>query len=568
MLKTDIKQFRKAIYFLCFLLFLTGINAQDIPVHHSHTSIYIFIDELANDKVIDINTVAKPYSRTFILEQLKIAKEETESLSKRQKEELEYYLKLYALNDTLKNNPNKESARINIFRNSNNFNTGINPIGLFYKDSLFTFSLKPIWGIRYYSNKNNQVQHTWGGAEIYGTVGKNWTIYVNARDNYQTQILSQPEYFTQNEGGNFKKGEGGRNGGDYSEVRGGITYNWNWGSIGIVKDHLQWGNNYNGANIFSGRTPSFGMIKLRMNPVNWLEFNYFHGWLVSEVVDSARSYFTSNGDWRAVYRNKYIAANIYTLKPFKNFYFSVGNSIVYSDMNPHIVYLIPFLFYKSADHTINHSIDNQNSQMFADFSFRMIKHLHVYGSMFVDEFSFTRIGNKNEHNFLSYKSGFRLSNWPIQNVSFTTEYTKTYPITYKHRVPATTFESNKYNLGHYLRDNSEEIYFSIQYKPIRGLNLKLYYVNAKHGNEYAYTNGSFADEYPIMQDLTWKRECISLSATYEFVSEAYLYFEFANNNMQGFAVDGQTAQYYLDLFTPELYHGNTNTITLGFNIGF
>lgn len=544
------------------------IAAQEIPLNTQHENIYEFLDELANEKLIDINSVAKPYSRTFILENLNFVKAHDENLTKRQKADLNYYIEMYALQDTIYYNPYKESARINLFKKSNYVNTGINPIGLFYKDSTFTFSLKPVWGIRYYTNKNDQAQHTWGGAEVYGTVNQNWTVYVNIRDNYQTQVLSRPTYYTQNEGGNYKMNEGGRGGGDYSEVRGGIFYTWKWGSFGVAKDHVQWGTNYHGSNIFSGRTPSFGMIKLRMKPVKWLEFNYFHGWLVSEVIDSTRSYFTSNGDWRAVYRNKYIAANLYTLKPWKNFNISVGNSIVYSDMNPHIVYLIPFLFYKSADHTINHSIDNQNSQMFADLSFRMIKHLHLYGSVFIDEFSITRIDDESEHNFASYKAGARISNWPVQNVSVTAEYTRTSPITYKHRVPTTTFETNKFNLGHYLRDNSEEIFVAFQYKPVRGLNLKLSYVNAKHGNEYAYTDGRTATTYPFMQNKTWTRECVSFGMQYELVSETYLFFEFANNTIKGHDVDGQTAQYYLDLFTPELYHGQTNTIRLGFNIGF
>ncbi len=31
--------------------------------------------------------------------------------------------------------------------------------------------------------------------------------------------------------------------------------------LGIVKDHLVWGDNYNGSNILSGRTPSLPMMK-------------------------------------------------------------------------------------------------------------------------------------------------------------------------------------------------------------------------------------------------------------------------------------------------------------------
>jgi hypothetical protein len=310
------------------------------------------------------------------------------------------------------------------------------------------------------------------------------------------------------------------------------------------------------------------MIKLQLNPVKWLDFNYYHGWLVSEVIDSSRSYYTSNGDWRAVYRDKYIASNMYTFKPFKNFHFSIGNSIVYSDVSPQIVYLIPFLFYKSVDHTMNHGIDNQNSQMFGDFSFRMIKHLHLYGTIFIDEFSTTRIGNDEEQNFYGYKLGSKLNNWPIKNTYITFEYTKTNPITYKHRVPTLTYESNKHNLGHYMHDNSKEYYVNIGVKPMRGLKVEVSFLNAKHGNDYQYIDPNQAELLPFMESIIWSNESYSLKILYEFISETYLYFDFTASNIKGYDVDGHTVQYYLDLFTPKTFQGKNNTITLGFNIRF
>lgn len=551
------------VFYSCFAL-----KGQDIPVHMSHSAIYDFLDELANQKSIEINSSIKPYSRTFVLDKLKEVNGKADELNKRQKSELEFYLKNYHLFDSISQNPYTGTAKLNIFRKSKYASTGISPLGFFYKDELFTLSIRPIWGIRYYISGSNTLSHSWGGGEFYSSVGKHWGFYASVRDNYQTEVLAFPAYFTLHEGGNYKTNEGGREGGDFSEMRGGVNYSWNWGSVGLVKDHLQWGNNYHGSNIFSGKTPSFGMIQFKMHPTKWLDFNYFHGWLVSEVVDYSRTYITSNGDLRTVFRDKYIAANMFTIKPWQGVAFSVGNSIIYSDLNIQPAYLIPFMFFKSIDHTINHNIDNQNSQMFTDLSLRVIKHLHTYGSLYVDELSITRIGVDSLHNFISYKIGSRLSNWPFENISLTAEYTKSYPITYKHRVPATTFESNKFNLGHYLRDNSEEYYFSLQYKPLSRLRINLSYINAKHGNEYAYLSGSDVVEHPILEDITWQNESVLIKLNYEFISETYLVFEIVHTNVQGFDVDGKTAQEYLDMYSPEFFHGKNNIITLGFNIGF
>ncbi|MCK7533926.1 MAG: hypothetical protein MZV63_24305 [Marinilabiliales bacterium] len=40
-------------------------------------------------------------------------------------------------------------------------------------------------------------------------------------------------------------------------MKGGVTWSWKWGWIGLIKDNFIWGNNYNGANIFDGKNPYF-----------------------------------------------------------------------------------------------------------------------------------------------------------------------------------------------------------------------------------------------------------------------------------------------------------------------
>ncbi len=70
----------------------------------------------------------------------------------------------------------------------------------------------------------------------------------------------RPEYLTKREGGHYK-------GTDWSEMQGGVTWSWKWGNIGMVKDRQQWGNNYNGANIFGGNNPTFVQLRLHLRPV-------------------------------------------------------------------------------------------------------------------------------------------------------------------------------------------------------------------------------------------------------------------------------------------------------------
>ena len=556
---------------LLLILFVIKSFGQVDYVQISNFAIYNLLDELASEQVITLNTTAKPYSSKLIYEKLKEAYEKENELNIRQLEEVEFYLNEYKFIEQDEKNPYSEKAKLNIFKKESHFVTSINPFGFYYKDSLFSLKVKPIWGVKYWMNDSGSVTQTWGGAELKAGVGKHFGFYASLRDNRINHVLADPEYFTQLKGGAYQKGKSGRPGADFNEMIGGIIYSWKWGELGIVKDNLIWGDNYNGANILSGRIPSFPMVKFHINPAHWFDFNYFHGWLISEVKDSSRSYIASSGDNRWVYRNKFMAGNLFTITPFKGINLSLGNSIIYSDNDLNPAFFIPFIFYKSIDHTLNHAIDNQNSQLFGNASLRIIKHLHVYSTLFIDEFKLDRLTNDTLHNFYSIKIGSKLSNWPVSNISLTGEFTHTSPLTFQHRLETLEFESNQYNLGHYLTDNSREIFIEIMAKPIKKLKVSLSYLYAKHGNVYNYiTNipGVKVDAYPVLKDITWDNISITLKSSYEFLNNSYLTIEYMMSNINGYDADGLTAQYYLDLYTPEFFQGKQNTLLLSLNFGF
>lgn len=561
--------------FLVFLLVTASLSvfSQETPIGFRNEAIYDFLDEMAVCGYATVNSAIKPYSTKFIAEQLLNARHHADKMTARQRKDLDFYLRQYSMFTSSPNNPYAQDRKWDLINIPPRFNFGFYPPGLHYKDSLFQFTFRPIWGTRYYAGGASNFTHFWGGAEAFGSVG-GLTVYASLRDNHMGQMLSKNTFFTQMEAGNYKVNVQGMGGADFSEMRGGVIYGWKWGSIGLVKDQIQWGTNYHGASIFSGRNPSYAMIKLQAKPAKWFELNYIHGWLVSEVVDSSRTYLMPNGRLRTVFVDKYIAANMLTFTPFSGLNLSVGNSIVYSDIKVQPAYLIPIMFYKSIDHTINHGIENQNSQMFADFSFTRVQHLHIYGTMYCDEFSVSRLRDPNRLNFFSWKGGARLSGWPIPNTTLTAEYTRVNPVVYKHHVPSLTFETNRVNLGYYLRDNSQEIYTALDVRPFRGLMVKGEFFIASHGNEYEYKHGYVyaggipADELPFMKDLTWKNTTLAITARWEFLHDWWLFASFTHSNIQGFDIDGKTAQQYLDMFTPNAFQGKNNIISVGLNLGW
>jgi hypothetical protein len=400
------------LFVLVFFLISFSGHSQNAYQHVSDRGIYNFIDEISSLHFIDVATVVKPYTRKQIYSFLTETEKQRHLLSKSQQARLDIFLLEYQLeSDGLKN------GRGRVFGGDTLFSVHLLPPEISYYDDFFKIIIRPAYGYRNFSGINANFWATFGGAEVVSYVGNNWSVYASLRDNYQKgQRLARPKYFTQEPGGTYKSLTGGGQGGEFSEMRGGFTYTWEWGSIGLIKDHLVWGDNQNGSNIFSGRTPSFPMIKLYLNPVRWLEFNYFHGWLVSEEVDSLRSYFSDTYLDRTVQRRKYIAANMFTLKPFERLHFSVGNSIVYGDMDVQPAYLIPFFFYKSIVHTIHWGASFQNNALFVNLSSRQIKNLHLHATYFIDEFSIRRVTDPGRNNLTSFKGGFSVTDWPARNL--------------------------------------------------------------------------------------------------------------------------------------------------------
>lgn len=567
--KTSLFWLYRAIVLLIILSFNQKvIISQTVYEHISNTAIYDYIDEMANEQFIELNDIIKPYSRQMIYEKLwevKIKHEKNEiELNKRQEKELIFYLKVFILESNAKT-LNTDKYKWDLNKNKT-LVLAANPPGLFYKDSVFAMAIQPIIGASYSNNTNGGLTHTWGGASMFGYIGKNLGFYTSVRDNNVSRLIIKPEYLIHTQGVPVKNF--GDKGVDYTEARGGLMYSWKWGTIGIVKDHVEWGTGYNGTNIQSGRVPSFAQIKLELKPVRWFEFNYYHGWLSSEVVDSNRTYYTNNTH-RIVYHEKYIAANMFTFYPFKHFNVSFGNSIIYTDVGgggPHLAYLVPFLFYKSVDLTLSPNdqdgYSSNNNHFFLNFSSRNIKKLHLYFSLFADDISTRYFFDKDLYNSFSYKVGFRLSNFLVQNIIITGEYTLTNPYVFQHHAETQNYTSNGYNMGHYLVDNSQEFYFSLKYIPIRGLSFLLSYSLAQHGDDYDINNpidGVHSD--PRLKNIIWQNQNFYFSSRYEIVSNTYVFANFNYQNITG-------EQSAIEKYTPEYYWGKTSTFSVGMNIGF
>jgi hypothetical protein len=198
-----------------------------------------------------------------------------------------------------------------------------------------------------------------------------------------------------------------------------------------------------------------------------------------------------------------------------------------------------------------------NSQMFFDISWRSIRNIHLYGTLYIDDLSVSRFTNTDEWNFFSWKAGIRLVDLPVSNLSFTTELTYTYPLTFRHYVPTLTFETSGYNLGHYLKDNSREFYISLDYKPGRATMINLFFSEAVKGPDYTENIGFEWQGKRPLQSIIWENKTFGLKASCQVINDAYLWISAFRSEISG---DPR--------WSPAYFQGNKNNLNLGATFGF
>ena len=566
--------------------------AQNIPVPLTQVKLYDFLDELLVDGVLVHQTAVRPYSRKQVATMLLEAQDADSLLNIRQKRDLAFYLNEYALErDTMVSNYVQ-------YTDHSTYNVSLADPQFSYrsKDNMFKMRLRPILGGNLLMSKKGVIFHRWYGAELQMDIAKHLSIWGSLRDNsWSGDWLSKTYFPTDNDrrlGARIHYGASQLQpalmpiaGVQYKEANYGGDFSDSKGGISLQRENIRWGDAYHASNILSGRAPAAPMISLQLTPCKWFQFDYFHAWLVSNVVDSTYYYVeeTTNGTVRN-YRpmNKFMAANMFTFTPIKQLSISFGNSIIYAERSIQAAYFIPIAFYKSLDHLLTKGVrtQNQNSQAFASLSVRPVEHLHLYGSMFVDEIKFSRFKPSNkENNPLSYLVGFNWSGWPVKGLSLKAEFVRSYIASYIHSIEVLDYTTNSFDMGHYLGDNAQSIYAELAYRPIRGMLIKASYTNDTKYNSYAYlrNNISATIAQKPFDHAIFRNEVVQLDGVYEVHPNMYMTLTLQYNHARGFdniktdalpSEDIGNAQYYLDKYMPRYFQGKNLSVSAAFSFGF
>ena len=510
---------KKIFFTLLFVLsFIINAISQNVW-ENTNSEAQPFLYRMAQRGLIEYNDLIKPINRVHILDVLNILKQKNSILNTIEKNELNFYLQEYK-------KPSKE--QISLFKKDQNKRWRAGAI--IAND--FEFYIDPLLGINNFSGTNKNIRQLSNGFELWGTAGKNQNLgyQVYYRDYTETGTVNNNFREESATRGNILIGAKSDNKINYTDIRANINYSFKKGNISLGKDNLIWGYGENSNIVLSNKAPSYPYIRFDYKPLKWLNFNYTHAWLNSNIADSSLSYFTNTGridnDFRLVFMQKYLATHSIEVQPMKGLNIAIGESIVYSDkMDPG--FLIPINLFKFYDNNrSNYLIEaGSNGQYFLSLSSRnQIKNTHLYSTLFIDEIKVSSLFNKTEsRNQLGFNLGGSITDVFIPYLSFGAEYTRVNPFVYSNLIPAQTYTSYNYSLGDWMGNNFDKAILFAKYTPVAKLKLVARYQKIRKGGL-----GTIYEQYAVQPqpsflfDYIKTRSDVFFQARYEYINNIYL----------------------------------------------
>jgi hypothetical protein len=516
------------------LIFLLSFGIKDIHAQtiweNKNAEAHAYLARMAQKGLIQLLDIIQPIERTKIANALNSLYQQKASLTAVELKELDFYLQEY----------NQDIATDSLMKNE---------IGLFVKDVYkrprmffihtkdFTMNLDPNVSVNFITGSGLNITQVSNGLNLWGKVGKKWGYQLLYRD--VTELGTVRDFYTVNKL-DFRRQDAktgiilvGLNDDkkiNHADIRATINYSFKNGSISFGKDQIVWGYGENGRIVLSDRAPSFPLIRLDYQPIKWLRFNYFHGWLNSEIVDSTKIYPTYNGgvsgDVRIINRQKFIASHTLQFNLKKGLDLAIGESIIYSDqIDPG--FLLPINLFKIYDNNKSNYLINagSNGQYFLQLSSRnQIKNTHLYGSLFIDEIRFASIFDKSKsRNQLGYTLGASVTDCFKPYLTIGAEYTRVNPFVYNNLIPAQTYTQFNYPLGDWMGSNFHRkmIFARYNYLPKLKFYARIQLMN-KGGEGSVYDQYNAEPQPKFLSDYQQTRNDFFFQASYEWMNNLYL----------------------------------------------
>ena len=147
----------------------------------------------------------------------------------------------------------------------------------------------------------------------------------------------------------------------------------------------------------------------------------------------------------------------------------------------------------------------------------------MYGTLFIDELTINGLFNpEEERNQVGFTLGGSVVDLPIDNLTLTAEYSKLYPFVYDHAIQTQTYENLSYVMGHWMGNNADQIYGSIRYRFLRGLETSVWARYIRKGEAGDILDQSIQPQPPFLFGLRTNFTYLGAMVKYEFIHELFL----------------------------------------------
>jgi hypothetical protein len=184
------------------------------------------------------------------------------------------------------------------------------------------------------------------------------------------------------------------------------------------------------------------------------------------------------------------------------------------------------MFFRLADHYLSRQVNayGGNAQFFANISSRNhIKNTHLYGTLFIDEFTLSgAFDTEDQRNQVGFTLGSSVVDLPIDNLTFKLEYTKIFPFVYQHYLSTTTYQSASYVMGHWMNNNADQLYASIKYRFLRGLDATIWGRYIRQGQKETVGDIYVQPQPPFLYGLRTNYTYFGATVKYEFLHDLFV----------------------------------------------
>jgi hypothetical protein len=245
----------------------------------------------------------------------------------------------------------------------------------------------------------------------------------------------------------------------FDETSGYIRIRNDWGNVIVGRNRIIYGSGRRDAALqFSDYSPEMDYLGMQLT-YKGFSYHYFHGWLLGDPF----LMFNPVYGYDRYVPDKYVSYHRFGFSTLRNrLNIAFSEIIVYGERGIELAYLNPFIFFKSAEHSL---LDRDKAMLGFEIRGIPVRSLELFGEILIDDLAFNKLGTDSYSNQFAFRlGGSAVPELFVQNALVSIDYTKILPYVYTHRLDRNAFTHNGFPLGDPAGPNSDS--WNLRWKQI------------------------------------------------------------------------------------------------------